>query len=703
MIKSQKNRIIYSLSIFLILLSVLGIPKTVHAEVQTEKSSFLLESDRVLDGVYGEESLYFQISENWQVTQGKAVFHVKVSPMILDIPAELTFSFNGVPVQSVKLDYANGEEQDFETPLPKELWKSGYNNLTVSGFAQIYDEEGCLEEFSGANWVILDKSSGVEVEYQKREPGYTVAEYPYPIFSGDNENGEGTAILVPDKASLGELTAAAWIRAGLASGTAKADEVKMLYLSGQQEAEEGQIVISSWEKLSKEQKKTIAGHGIREEELSKNAAIVVERMENGYCRVLITSKEEECLTEAAQFLMDESRTSQVRESAVLVPLKSSEELKKSAKETQKEIFVSDLTGNESGLEFRGAFRREQTLYPGKGEHYLLGTEDTLNLNIRYSDNLEFKKSLLTVYVNGKPIGSKRLEKEKAQGEELKMTIPEDLSGEQLKSITFAFDLEIEDLYCTVRQDEMPWAFLTGDSSITLYGGGNRTPSFERLPYPFVKHMLANDWCFVLPEEPTKEELSLFGQIASLYGDGMRPYGDLSVSFGEKSDYRDKNAVFIGTFEDYKKQKELNENLAFSMDIKEKKFVGNEMFAFSDAYAKQVASMQLVPSLENRMKTWLVIAAPSEDSLENLTSYLKTRENREKLEGDVILVDSNQEMRTFTFRDEAFRQERPTLRERYEKNKEPVIFTVIASAALLLLLLASVLIFIRAHAAGKKGK
>ena len=98
---------------------------------------------------------------------------------------------------------------------------------------------------------------------------------------------------------------------------------------------------------------------------------------------------------------------------------------------------------------------------------------------------------------------------------------------------------------------------------------------------------------------------------------------------------------------------------------------------------------------------LAAVAPNATGLSNLADYLAVLENRERLEGDAVLVDTGLEMRAFTFLDDGVAEEYPTLRQRLQQNKESVQFAIASTAAMGLMLLASVLILIRAREIRRK--
>lgn len=665
----------------------------------------LFENDRVMDGIYEEETLYFQMEDYWEVESAELQIHMELSSMLLDIPAELNFQLNGTPIQSVNLNYANGVKQDLSIALPAEHFKEGYNSLTVTGFAQIYDEEGCLDEFSEANWIVIGGESGVYLSYRLKEMSGTVAEYPYPLIYGANENGEGIKVVVPDNADSDELTAAAWIQAGLVKEVPSSQKVQMVYNSEYENGTSSGIIVSLYEHISERVRNAIQSNGIEEAVLENNAAIIIDRAEEGRVQVFIVSKKGTCLSEAAQLLMDKSRRTQEEQAAVLVAEGSADLLKEGIEDTS-QFTLSDWIDSDSGIELRGSFRREYTIYPPQGIAYVLGTDDNMHLKFRYSENLNFTRSLFTVYVNGAAVASKKLKKENAQGDEMELIIPEDLSGKALESITLAFDLEVEELYCTVRLDETPWAFISGDSSISLSGSQNNYLSFQHTPWPFVKNGYGNHLMFLIPDAPSGAELTMLGTLVGMYGRGMNPYGELEIVHAgevQEKQTQDAQIILLGSFENQGLLELVKENLPFSINMEDRKFIGNKSFAFSDSYASAAASMQLIPSIYNKDKAMLVVTAPDDTALGYLNEYLSVLDNLDKLKGDTMLVDSHLEMRSFTFQHVIKDNDRPTLRQRLEQNKESVLFSLAATSVMFLLFLAAILIFIRVRAINKKGQ
>ena len=68
--------------------------------------------------------------------------------------------------------------------------------------------------------------------------------------------------------------------------------------------------------------------------------------------------------------------------------------------------------------------------------------------MRYAENLDFDRSLVSAYITGTHIGRKKLQKDQAQGDEAVFALPADLEISGNFTLEISFDLEIKDLWCT---------------------------------------------------------------------------------------------------------------------------------------------------------------------------------------------------------------------------------------------------------------
>lgn len=656
----------------------------------------------LFSGIYKTHKFYFQIPEYWDCRYAYAQIEVELSQLIQDVPASLTFMLNGNPAATYRMDYRSGSTQVFYVPLSMEYLKEGYNTLDITGYVRLYDDDGCVDDLSGANWISLRGSSFVQVGYELKEFSGKISAYPYPFMSSLDETGSGTAILVSDQCDTSELTAALLLRADLGSETAREDGIALARLSDSAGTEQHRIIVSLRSNLS-ERYRAAADAAAGSQSL-ETTAMVHYLQEDGVDTLLITSDSGEALEEAAMMLMDESRVSQEKTGTAFVREHAADAIRAQTGGTLEagRMTLDSLT--DSGMYFVGPFHQQGDIYLPFSGGYVLAESGMIDLKFRYSENLDFERSVVTVFWGDVPVSSKRLSRENAGGDTLSFTMPSDVVGTYAGKITIAFDLELPDLFCTPRMDEMPWAYVTGDSTFYLPVGAGGSYTLSQRPYPFEVSSRFNELDVVIPENISAAELNTLGRVIALYGEQPSPYGSLSVSYADAMTAQENktgNLIVIGTHSDNSLIRALNEHLSFRYSDTGSNFLSNDAMVLSDQYARDVATLQMFPSPYADGRAVLVAGTLDDAGMQNLGSFLRSAENVWKLGKDTALVDSNLELRTFELAEKKSAVSTPILKRMLDTNRETTIFTLAATGMMLLLLLAGILILIRIYWRQKK--
>jgi len=662
---------------------------------------FGYSDDIVLSGIYQTNKYFFQAPEYWDCQYAYARLEVELSQLIQDVPASLTFLINGVPITSYKMDYRGGQVQTFFVEIPLEELVEGYNAFEITGYVRIYDDEGCIDDFSGANWICIRRTSFIQVGYNVKPHNHRISMFPYPFMSTIDESGTTTTVFVSDKCHPSELTAALMLRASLGSETASEDAITLARLSHRTGQEKNVIVVSLRENLDSHYR-AVADNALGSAALDTQAMVVFVT-DGGVNTLLITSDNENCLREAAMMLLDESRVTQERSNIAFVREDASASIQA---QLGTSLEVGRLTLDsllDSGLSFVGPFHQEGDIYLPFSGGFVLADSGNVSLKFRYSENLDFRRSVVTVYWGDIPVGSKKLSKELASGDELSFAMPEDVIGTHAGKITIAFDLELPDLFCTPRMDEMPWAYVTNDSSFYLPVGTSGNYTFDQRPYPFERSSSFNALTVVVPENITQSELDLLGRLITLYGESPSPYGELNVVYADSITEEDKknNLITIGTFADNTLIRELNDKLHFQYSDTGVSFRSNDVLALSDSFAREITTMQLMNSPYADDRAILVVGALDDQGVNNLHSFLKDPTNLWKLEKDTVLIDSEQNIRTFSLSEKQPDVSTPILEKMLETNRDAAVFTIAATAVMLLFLLTALLILIRIYWRQKK--
>ncbi|MGN0709739.1 MAG: cellulose biosynthesis cyclic di-GMP-binding regulatory protein BcsB, partial [Anaerovoracaceae bacterium] len=510
---------------------------------------------------------------------------------------------------------------------------------------------------------------------------------PYPFLSG-NDNGEGLAVTVSDKASDGELAAALSLMAELGTETGSRDEIRFGKIGKLSSMKADRVILVSLrDDLPKKYRSAVRA----KKSLSDKAYITNTRV-GGKNTLIITSDDEDCLLEAAYMLMDDDRVALQDGSTAYVEKGSSAD-SSGEKEKDGTYSLQDLNGE--GLSFTGPFHQEQKIFLPSSEEYFLANPEKISLKFRYSDNLNFKRSMITVYWGDVPVASRKLTKEKSKGDELTFSMPSDVVGTGASSIKIAFDLEIEDMDCTIRQSQMPWAYVEKSSQFYLPESDSRDISFDVKPSPFRFYGRFRNTEVVLSDDPSDEELELAGQTIAQQGDGVQPYGSFTVKRAGEFGAGDhsKNLIVIGTSKN-KVLSDMNDDLSISYRKSGTSFEGNEQLTLTQDAGSNIGVLQYIESPYSGDKGVLAVCATSDPTLKTLTDHLRSRSRRESLADDAVVVSESGKVQTFRFTDHSQGSDSPGFIGKLAGSKRSLLFTITATAMMLLLLVGVILVLLR---------
>ncbi len=649
---------------------------------------------KTLKGIYSSSDLYFYVQDYWDTKYAYARIQYDVSQLIESSSSSVTFSINNIPIQSYKLEYKEGSSQILYVKIPMEQVRTGFNSFSISAYARLYDEQGCVDDYSDANWLSISDVSYVRCGYESKNPDHKIAYYPYPFMSTYNTTGKGLTIAVSDESAPGEVAAAMNIMGDLSSHIKEKNDIQICRLSDLKNTNPDRtILISDYNNLPSDYKNKIT----EPPDTSGNSTVNFVDDSNGNPLLIITSLDDSSLSEAAFMLMDQSRRRQESGGFALVEKGSAQLAVNAAKQSDMAALnytLEDITGN--GLMYVGPFHEEKNIYLPVSMGFKLAEGGKIALKFRYSENLDFNRSLITVFWGDIPVASKKLSRDKALGDELTFEMPDDVIGTSASNLKVSFDLEIPDLICSPRQSDMPWAYVSKESTIFLPSATDVTLSFNSKVSPFNRNGTFNDILLVLSDSPTTSELNLLGQAIAMYGNEAKPYGTITViraaEFNpEEGDY---NIITAGTLKGNGFISRINDSLAFKFSQDGDSFVGNEQLILSREYAGKIGIMQLLKSPYSLNRGMLVLTGSSEQTLQNLQKCLRDLSKREELKKDCVIIDPDMSVTSLQFIRAEEAKEGPTLAEKMIRNKKSLFFTAISTAAMFLMLIAVVIMLLR---------
>ena len=613
---------------------------------ETYISKIELNSNITFHGVFDSYRWIFNTKSKEGTERVTLNLEIESTDVLADkVKSYLTFSLNGSEFYSMEINKRNGEPETLTINLPGYLLKDGSNEVKVEGYLRCSDEP-CTDDYNTANWLVLGGKSNIELVEKAKVYGNKIIEFPYGLAESYDSNNK---IIIPDKYTDGELSSALKFQTLLGGINGNGEIVKW---SDRGDLSKSNVIFIG-SKEEGESNLPIISNDIKDLPLDNEAYIGVNNSpfstRSDLKLISIISNSETELESAIKFLMNKDIYGQVSSSSIFVNSKL--HLDKEIKPVSSIITLDELGISEMKVE--GLFRKEVKIGYALPKNKKLSPGDKLELNLRYSENLDFDRSLFTVYINDTPIGSKKLEREKANNDNISIVIPKDVLNTSYLEIKLAYDLNLKGVECEKNQHEQPWGLVTGDSYIQINSRNTNEFYFNNYPAPFVQDWDINDTMFIVPDNLPSKDLTALGNMANLMGKGMRyNLGKIgAVSIGNlKDEHKDNNIIVYGTPNSNKLIKELNNSLWFKDDKDWSKFLSNEKLYLMDDYAKNIATFQLDYSNYSNGKFMLVLTSPNEELLTKSLVYLGKETEVYKLYGDGAVIDIDGNVRNFKYKE-----------------------------------------------------
>ena len=666
---------------------------TVFADNNNVKT-YKYENDIKMNGVISSNDKFFNIQDNWNVKNAK-VNLVFTKSELLDVDySTITVLVNDTPVKSQKLSGKKEYKKTTEIEIPTDLLVDGYNKVSIKAYKTMSDKV-CRDDSNTANWLVIHKESNISINYNYKENANVISNYPDIYFNVDNGSNVETTLLVPNDYTSGELSAGMILSSDFGSKLKYEDINFDFQLYKDFKNKNNNVIFVGKEdntpsdilKLLSENEKS---------NLEKKCVIkqVSSTFNKDKKMLLIISNNDELLKNAAKLLSSNSLISNLNKSSIIID-ENTNVKDLDDEENNNRIFLEEL-GYEK-LFVKGPFSQEIIMDVNVPKEKLVTDSSKLRFNIRYANNLDFERSLATVYVNNIPIGSKKLSKDKSDNDTLEFEFPSEVVGQNYYQIKVVFNLELVDLQCVTRDTDNPWAYISSeDSFIEFNYEDNNELSFANYPYPFVENNQLNDIKVVVPSKLTSKELTNAANIVSYIGREVTSNGgDLTVVYDNefKKGEKNSNLLVIGTPKNNSIIKDLNTNLNLKFKSNFNGYKSDDKIKFVGDFSSQVASMQLIKSPYNKGKNAIVISATDSKYLNIATTYLTNSGLAKSLRGDTVVVGENSYIEDLNYN-----TQEDNVKEIVESkslNKNAIYFIVIA-VFLFISIIASVTLLLRKY-------
>ncbi|PBI10756.1 cellulose biosynthesis cyclic di-GMP-binding regulatory protein BcsB [Clostridioides difficile] len=617
---------------------------------ETKVKNYKFERDITIDGVIGSNSTFFEVNKNWDIEEVLLHLNFSKSQILNGDVSSLTVLINNVPIKSIKLNAKTNYKNTLEVLVPKDYIIQGYNEIKIKTYKTISDKI-CQDDSNTGNWMVIHKESYISIRYKQKKVENSINEYPYPYAEIENNHKLDTTIVVPDNMTRGETTAVFNLASAFGKIT-KNDDLKLdvkLYSEMKNWSDDNIIYIGKPENTAEEILDILS---IKEQTLLSSNCII-KQVDSPYNKnkkmMVVIGSNEDDLIKASNLLIENRLSNQVLSSSVLVNKETNIKINREQKLNLGHLTLKDLGYSDFLLE--GAFN-QQALFDVKiPTGKVLDDGSKIILNLRYSDNLDFEKSLVTVSINDVIVGSKKLDRSHSNNDKLELKIPKDIDNKNYYQVKLTFNLSIKNSNCVTRESNNPWAYVSNNSYLALSTKENETLSFENYPYPFVRDDEFNDLTVIMPDYSGSQAMTWMFRLGVTLGANINSHnGNINVNRGKEfSDkYKDTNIVVFGVPHNNSVIKMLNNNLNIKFDKNYSNFISNDKISFIDDYGKNISTIQLIKSPYNNQKNIMVISSMNEKNLYLGMDYLLNKSKVNDLKGDTLIIDEYGEVEDLAY-------------------------------------------------------
>ncbi|MBC1989982.1 cellulose biosynthesis cyclic di-GMP-binding regulatory protein BcsB [Listeria seeligeri] len=640
-------------------------------------------TDKTAQGKFTTTKQNFTIENYWDVSSAKAKLVYTITQLNEKEISTMTLKINDVAFYSFRPDKTDKGTRQIEVEIPKDKLKKGVNVLSVESFVYTDLPDGrCTIDDTPANWLQFDKTSAVNVTYSDKAFKQTIADFGERFTGIDTVKSQQGAVAVLENAGDTELGAALEGLSGFSSANTLEDKNIPFGKYEEAKTRNGKNYIalfSNYDHLPAAIKSQIKA----DKKLETQALFQVVTAGNTNTLV-VTSKSNAALKKAGKLIANQNYLSQLGTNSKW--LTTDEKIDTPANNVDKNTKLTT-----SGDKLKGIGHVTQDYFISMPANRSASTGTEVSLDFRYAQNLDFEHSLVTILVNGKPIGSQKLSAKKANGDKVTFQIPSDLNVKGDFSVTVAFDLVLTNNYCGFISDsEIPWAYITPESTINLNTTEETDLLFEQYPYPFVANGDFNNAMVVVPDKLTTEDTDSLANIFNLLGrfhDGNR--GSLTAVHAKNWDKakKDANVIAVGTMNNNPVIKNANDDLYFQYDKTGSYFLSNEKISIEKNYGKGLGSVQLIKSEGMQI---LAVTGPGTTQTELGSELIASKANLAEIYGDGAIVDNDNTIHSYRFKKAADTQDE-SFGTKISNNKEVTVFGAFALLTVVLLGVAVLLI------------
>lgn len=606
--------------------------------------------DIVLQGTSPSYSFFFPIPQEWKLTD--VTFHLEVTHSdILRPDSSLTLLANGIPVESLRLDSANQSPETWTVRLPAEMLTAESLNITFAATLRISDRI-CDDILNSANWVRISNQSPVVFQYDSHSPSLQFNQFPYPFIRNRSLTADQIAVVFSPQATGEEMTSVLSISSYLGTQSTWRG-LNLLAVPGNQLTDpvlqKSDLVlvgtmsqITGWLKSVDWPLQNSASDGLLLPDKSavpEDAGVLMMAVSpaNPDRAVLaVTGRTASAVNMAAEALRHSQFANMSRGEYAVIP-----------------AAPRDLTAEKNGFDWSNislaalkysdqpvyGIGKQRISIPLELPGSLNPQEMKVHLVFSHAPFVTTDRSYLVLSANGIPQSGLYLKAENEHQYQWDVTIPGSKLVPGKNVLEVLFDLHLTDTEaCDDNFTDKAWGVLHKESSIQItFSPAPPKPDLFTYPQPFGKNTLV----VISPQSGEKERFGTFQLISQLgksLGNQARFIEMKTAAQVTEETLKGHDLILIG-------KPDANPWVKAALKTAPIQFDNNTRTLKTSLFDLSVLDIQAVGLLQEIVSPWdkshtvLLITGTTEDSVAWAGGLLSNSTARQKLKGDIALVDT----------------------------------------------------------------
>lgn len=611
--KKLRRVILIVLSIFLMLNTSIyadEVSEAISPSINTE--DIYIDNGILMNGILNYYDLSFQIDKNMNLQSSYLNLDFNVSPIGEYPYSSMVVYLNNSPIGTYNLYDLRGTNHTIKIELNKELLIEGNNVIRIGTFNRITKEQCCLDEVNIANWVNLNNTTYIHLEYLEEIENYSISDFPYPFMRRYNK--QKFSVVIDDALNKQESDSAINFISSMAkqknSNIGEYDIITKKKLD--EKVENDLVFIMNYKELPDNIKELITEEEKARMDDSAIVKIVSSPYKQGKGVMIISSFNNEYLNEAALLLGEKEYIKKISSNTIFV----NKYEKPSHTKLNNKITFADLGYGTSIIQgIKNSGMKYYYKYPIDKE--AIGGE--LRLYLKYSPNIDFNNAKIGVKANGNFLTEKLLKDQDESLGYIDIPISEEVLQGQ-KAIDLELIININSFSeCISKEDENIWVQIENSSYIELQYKDRKNITLDSYAAAFIKDKSIEDLEIIIPKGI--QYINLASKVAEYIGLETMSGENISLIYDNEISSTEKNAIIIGLPEKSPLIKSLNKSSHINFNEDYTSYLNNGDLGILEGSSGEISTLEILKSPWNKKKDIIIFKSLNVENLKRDIKYL----------------------------------------------------------------------------------